>query len=156
MNYIFITFYADSTVQSYLADITTEETRTSRISLFTGITMLSGPIGNFVSGYIYHYGGHLSVWLSSIGCLILSLLYLVFFLAESRSKAPVNIKSDTASSSDSTSSSKQSEFIPNLLSILKNLLLCFTVTFRPRPGYRRLIIVLLLTMMCILIFSDCT
>lgn len=138
-------------INSYISDVTTEDTRTSSISLFMGIAMTAGPVGNFLGGHIYHYGGHLAIWLSSIVCILLSLVYLIFCVAESRSKVPIIIISpDTAAET-----SKRFEFIEHLVLIFTNLWSCFTVTFRPRPGYRRTIICLLLIMMCILIFSDC-
>ncbi len=41
-----------------------------------------------------------------------------------------------------------------ILAILKNLKHCFVVTFKPRTGFKRACLAIILTMRCISIFSD--
>ena len=101
--------------------------------------MLAGPLGNFISGYIFQYGGYWAVFASSLACSSSSLAYFIFSVKESRPP-------------------KQKGFEPfqkECFGIIKNLWKCFAVTFKAREGHKRLCICILLAMMCLLTFANC-
>ena len=69
----------------YLVDITTEKDRTFRLSLLAGIIGISVPIAHFSSIYIYQ-AGNIAVWGTALGLFTLALLYMTFFVKDSRGK----------------------------------------------------------------------
>lgn len=101
------------------------------MSVFGGISMAAGPIGNFVSGYIYKYGGYWAILSTSLGLVVFSLAYFIFFVRESRPRQ------------------EGSRF--EVSTIIRNVWKCFKVTFKPRVERKR--ICLLLIMLCLLVFA---
>ncbi|XP_042882122.1 proton-coupled folate transporter-like isoform X2 [Penaeus japonicus] len=67
---------------AYISDVTSEETRTSRVGFANSIWFLGGPIGTLLGTYIYKYGGYQILFGTSVFMYAVSLVYL-FFLPES-------------------------------------------------------------------------
>ncbi|XP_066986954.1 probable peptidoglycan muropeptide transporter SLC46 [Macrobrachium rosenbergii] len=83
-----------TTTNAYLSDVTSEESRTSRVGLANSIWFLGGPIGTLLGTYIYKYGGYQVLFGTAAAMYVLSLIFL-FFLPEShgpfaKKKAPVD------------------------------------------------------------------
>ena len=133
---------------SYLADITSEKTRTSRISLLAGTMVLSRPIGSLISRYILQYGGHAAVFGTVLSCYASAMIWIVFFIRDSRGTGNNIVLSEPGALS---SEAKEAD---GVLEVLKNLWQCFSVTFKRRSGHKRAILAVILTMRCISIFSD--
>ena len=115
-----------------LVDITTEDVRTFRISVFTGITLLARPIGHLSSSYIFLYGGHLAIWCASAICSLLSLLYIISFVTDSRrANTPRTTLSADACDCHATDVIRLcTNCIIALKTIWRNFQSCFVVTFR--------------------------
>ena len=120
---------------SYVADITSEETRTARMSVLSGTLLLAWTVASLTSKYILEYGGHLGIFCSTLGLFFISTLWIGFFLPDSRR-------------------SKADNLIETKDSVLKQFSRSFSVTFKPRTGYKRACLAILLGMRCISIFSD--
>ena len=116
------------------------------MSLLTGMWPLAMPIGSLASKFILEQGGHLGVFCSTLGLYSVAILYVVFFIKDSRGKGSDNHKHESA---DTKTADEES------LSVLKHLYRAFSVTFKPRTGYKRACLAILLGMRCISIFSDC-
>ncbi len=145
-----------STQLSYMADITSESTRTSRISFLVGTYALSTPIGSFTSRYILQYGGHTAIWCSTLSCYVFGLLWIIFYIQDSRGKGSKlggrtiePGKNRTVVQSEITNESE------GIFAILKNLKHCFVVTLKPRTGFKRACLVIILAAKCIAMLSDC-
>ena len=141
-------------LRSYLADITTEDTRTFRLSIYSGIVMSSVPFANYVSVYILDFGGDWAVWITSLALVVSALFYLVFFVAESRcqqqSQDCANEEPDTKGS---VTKLRLLTFADDCLPHIKTMMSCFSVAFKPRAGNNRVRFVLLLIMSCLMPFS---
>ena len=111
-------------VYSYVADITSPETRTKRMGFADAIWYLGSPMGTFLGGYIYKYGGYVGVYSTSAFIWTLSLLYLIIFVKESRPKTE----------------------IPQKCNVLTNLKGLFSVILKKRKNFGRPII---LTLLCL-------
>lgn len=131
---------------SYIADITTSESRTSRISFLYGAINIAFPGANFVSIYIYTYGGYLAIWGTSLALGVLALLYVVFFITDSR--GPKSLHADLTEESDDSPAESS-----GCCSVISNLLECFTVTFMRRNGHKQACLILLLTSMSLFVLS---
>uniref|UniRef100_A0A6A7G3F5 Proton-coupled folate transporter-like n=3 Tax=Hirondellea gigas TaxID=1518452 RepID=A0A6A7G3F5_9CRUS len=68
---------------SYISDVTSEGSRTSRIGLANSIWFLGGPIGTFMGTYIYKAGGYQVLFGTSLVMHIIATLYIIFLLPES-------------------------------------------------------------------------
>ncbi|XP_071521332.1 probable peptidoglycan muropeptide transporter SLC46 [Panulirus ornatus] len=68
---------------SYIGDVTSEETRTSRVGLANSIWFLGGPIGVLMGTYIYKAGGYQVLFGTSLSMYTVSLFYIAFLLPES-------------------------------------------------------------------------
>ncbi|KAG7163984.1 Proton-coupled folate transporter-like 5 [Homarus americanus] len=68
---------------SYISDVTSEESRTSRVGLANSIWFLGGPIGTLIGTYIYKAGGYQVLFGTSLSMYVVSLFYISFFLPES-------------------------------------------------------------------------
>ena len=113
-----------------------------------GSLMISFPAANFASIYIYTYGGYLAVFGTSFGLGLLTLLYIIFFITDSRGK-------DLNHGNINTSAEELVEVPPaSCGSIFSNLWECFYVTFQPRNGYKRACIIILLMSMCLYCFAS--
>lgn len=129
---------------SYIADITTSESRTSRISFLYGSIAISFPFANFVSIYIYTYGGYYAIWGTSFGLGALTLLYIAFFITDSRGPNSLNASEVNREENELLSENSSPNF--SCLKIITNLWECFEVTFQKRLGYKR-------SCLCLLMFS---
>ena len=69
---------------SYLADLSTSQSRTSRLSVLD-VALISGfTTGNFLSAPLYQSLGFSGIFGLSAGIYFLDFLFVLFFLAESR------------------------------------------------------------------------
>nr|XP_053631145.1 proton-coupled folate transporter-like [Cherax quadricarinatus] len=68
---------------SYISDVTSEASRTSRVGLANSIWFLGGPIGTLIGTYIYKVGGYQVLFGTSLSMYVVSLFYIFFFLPES-------------------------------------------------------------------------
>ena len=127
---------------SYIADITSTESRTWRFSLLYGSILISHPAAHFSSIYIYTSGGYFAIFGTSFGLGLLTLLYIIFCITDSRSQMDTFHRNKEASSLSA-----------NCNSVLSNLWECFSVTFQRRKGYTRACIIILLISMCLNVFS---
>lgn len=81
---------------------------------------------------------------------VVTLLYIIFFVTDSRGPEELNkrINSSTHINDDDPPPSSCS-----IIQVLKNLNECFAVTFQERNGYKRVCLTLLLASVCIYIFQ---
>lgn len=159
---------------SYLVDVTTEANRTYRLGLLAGIIAVAFPIAHFVSVPIFKSGGFIAVWCTTLTLYALAILYIIFLVRETRGKSvkdfgkiiEKNMVGIIAKDDPEILNSKQAGAVPKeflelkepqvkttCLSVIKNLKECFVVTFRPRAGYNRACISLLLAGLCCTLFS---
>jgi len=68
---------------SYISDVTTEQSRTSRIGLANSIWFLGGPVGTLVGRQIFSVGGYKAIFGTSFTLYTIALLYIIFLLPES-------------------------------------------------------------------------
>ncbi|XP_045126833.1 proton-coupled folate transporter-like [Portunus trituberculatus] len=68
---------------SYLGDVTPEESRTSRVGLANSIWFLGGPVGTLMGRYIYGAGGYLALFTTSLVLSVVAVVYVAVFLPES-------------------------------------------------------------------------
>lgn len=134
---------------SYIVDVTSEETRTVRLAIIAGVIAVAVQISSqLISPVIYNLGGYLAIWLVALGFYALSLIYLFFFVPESRGKSADNrfarlivIKSNSAKEVEQAIRESLSEK-NKCGALLNNLWQWSAITFKQRKGYG-----------CILIFS---
>lgn len=162
---------------SYLVDITTEQSRTYRMAFLAGLTTLAVPLANLLSVFIYNNGGYIAVWGTVLGIFVINILYVIFFVPETRGKrakeqivlaGPTNVVKPFPDQGEDGTLHKDAEANltkelvaigelarpkPSCSSVFKNLWKCFTVTFRPRAGYQRACVCLLLAGLCVNLFS---
>ncbi len=70
-------------VFAYLSDITTEKSRTLRLTLLESMTFVGGCVGELISGVMVDHVGYYITFCLVLGILILTLLYVGLFLEES-------------------------------------------------------------------------
>jgi len=133
---------------SYIADISTPETRTSRISLLYGFITVSLPVSMFSSIYIYTYGGFMATWGTSLALTAIAFIYLTFFLSDTRGGVK---EKDDRSLPDHARLNRLLEADD---SALKNVWKCFTVTFQRRSGFKRPTLCVLLLAMSLYVFAS--
>ena len=63
---------------AYISDVTSEQTRTSRVGLANSIWYLGGPIGTLIGTYIYKYGNYSAVFLTSFSLYLAGFIILCF------------------------------------------------------------------------------
>ncbi|KAK4319411.1 hypothetical protein Pmani_009646 [Petrolisthes manimaculis] len=68
---------------SYISDVTSEASRTSRVGLANSIWFLGGPIGTLMGTYIYQAGGYPVLFGTSLAMYVVSMFYIVLVLPES-------------------------------------------------------------------------
>lgn len=145
---------------SYIADITTSHTRTSRISILYGCMAISFPVANFVSIYIYTYGGFFAIWGTSLGLGVTTLCYIIFFIKDSRGRESAENQIGNTYSPVVDHSQESEEFSNSGTigcrcdSVAFNLWECFAVTFQPRNGYKRACLSILLAAMCVFVYQS--
>ncbi|EFX69296.1 hypothetical protein DAPPUDRAFT_329199 [Daphnia pulex] len=143
----------------YIIDITTTEARTWRLSLLGGIVGISVPIGNLISAYIYASGGNIAIWGTALALYTVAFLYIIFFLEDSCGTSSIVESTDTQIIEKLKYGKLENmRLLPRVkescVGILNNLILCFTETFKRRPGYKRACLSILMASMCILIFAN--
>lgn len=132
------------------------------------------PIAHLVSVPIFKSGGFIAVWCTTLTLYALAILYIIFFVRDSRGKhvkefkkmLDKNVVSIIAKDDPEILHNKEAGAVPKeflefkeqqvkntCLSVIKNLKECFVVTFRPRAGYNRACISLLLAGLCCTLFS---
>jgi len=128
-----------------MIDVTNEENRTWRLALLGGILGVSAPLSFFLGSYIYQYGGPWASWGTSVGLASWTVIYTFFFLEESATSddnkvSPMGpiFKEEVVDESSLTKYKKECS------TIMENMWLCFSVTFKRRQGYVRACICLLL------------
>ena len=144
----------------YLVDITRNSDRTFRLSLLAGIIGVSVPIAHFSSIYIYQ-AGNMAVFWTTLALLTSALGYAIFFVKESLPPIPKNEAEFVKTFPDKNSKLVIEDYIEkdepqvDCVAILKNLMQCFVVTFKPREGYKRACILILMTTMCLTLLTGC-
>ncbi|XP_064092080.1 proton-coupled folate transporter-like [Macrobrachium nipponense] len=80
---------------SYISDVSSKESRTSRVGLVNGIWFLGGPAGTILGTYIYSKGGYHPLFATSLIFSLMAVIYIIAFLPESHgpflSKARVGV-----------------------------------------------------------------
>ncbi|XP_045130613.1 proton-coupled folate transporter-like isoform X2 [Portunus trituberculatus] len=145
---------------AYISDVTSEESRTTRVGLANSIWFLGGPIGTLLGTYIYMYGGYQILFGTSVMLHCISLTYL-FFLPESHgpfaknkmSKACIEKSEEEQPVRLSFKKPSEIEDDPTRISIWKmfldffnyeRIVDSFRCTFKPRGGFVRIFILLLI------------
>lgn len=150
-----------------MVDITDEKSRTFRLSLLAGIVFVALPIAHLITVPLFKYGSFMAVWCTALGLFTVNILYIVFYLTDTRgSRARKTVPIDgipelaikkelTNTETNVEEGQKNEEEDPKTtcISVLKNLRTCFTVTFRPREGYHRACVSILLAALCCNLFS---
>ena len=67
-----------ASTMSYVADITTKETRTRRVVILESMLYVSGAIASIGSGYILQYFGYVALYSTVVGVTTLIIIYMVF------------------------------------------------------------------------------
>jgi len=127
-------------VFSYISDITSVRTRTSRVALLDFCFFGGVPVGTFASAYVFKYFGYLGIFGTVAVCNLLSCLYIIFFIPE------------TVTNQDGGPITRNYMSVINI----EHAKQVFSTTFRPRPNcLRRVILLLILCMLFnITVFSD--
>jgi len=107
----------------YIADTTSEKSRTLRIVVMDGVGSVAETIGGVLNGYLFAALGFYGSFGASLACYILAVT-VTFFLVQNRKAA------------------LEAEKKPRILSF-RNVLDAFKVLFKPRPGSLRHIIIIL-------------
>lgn len=145
---------------AYISDVTSEESRTTRVGLANSIWFLGGPIGTLLGTYIYMYGGYQVLFGTSVLLHCISLTYL-FFLPESHGPFAKHKMSKTNQDKDDEQQPARLSFKkpdeiaedPSKISIWKmfwdffnyeRIVDSFRCTFKPRGGFVRIFILLLI------------
>ncbi|XP_066939775.1 proton-coupled folate transporter-like [Macrobrachium rosenbergii] len=68
---------------SYISDVSSKESRTSRVGLVNGIWFLGGPAGTILGTYIYSKGGYHPLFATSLVFSFMAVIYIIAFLPES-------------------------------------------------------------------------
>jgi len=137
---------------SFLADVTSIRSRTTRIGLLDIFLFAGIPAGTFTSAYIYKYLGYYGIFVTTLTIQILSILYIL-----------VKIKDTRGPSSNYNYPQSEMNLIPTntfrrYISVLDfhQLVNVFRVTFKRREhNFRRVILILIFLMLLnFTIFSD--
>lgn len=115
--------------------------------------VISYPTASFISIYIYSYGGYYAIWGTSLGVGLITLLYIIFVIKDSRGRESEELQNDAALSVNfDAEDPENSQF--NFFFVVSNLWECFAVTFQPRNGYKRACLAILLGSMCLFVFQS--
>ncbi|XP_050727481.1 proton-coupled folate transporter-like isoform X2 [Eriocheir sinensis] len=144
---------------AYISDVTSEESRTTRVGLANSIWFLGGPIGTLLGTYIYMYGGYQILFGTAVVLHCISLTYL-FFLPESHGPFAKHKSKKSQDQSDEAqqirlSFKKPSEIAEDSSKIsiwrmfldffnYERIVDSFRCTFKPRGGFVRVFILLLI------------
>ena len=70
-------------VFSYMADVSSEKSRTLRVALLESMIFLGGCVGELVGGVLVDHAGFFVAFSLAVGLYLLNLLYVIFILQES-------------------------------------------------------------------------
>ncbi|CAG4947120.1 proton-coupled folate transporter-like [Colias croceus] len=113
-------------VYSYITDITSESERTFRLGIITAILTLSRPIGLALSGIMTKRFGYYGVFTVACAFYLTGFVYIVLRLKEKTKKTVDTDQTESLSFS------------------VKDLIATVNVAFKPREGFRRLQIILIM------------
>eukprot|EP00092_Neocalanus_flemingeri_P016667 GFUD01018030.1.p1 GENE.GFUD01018030.1~~GFUD01018030.1.p1 ORF type:complete len:510 (-),score=61.02 GFUD01018030.1:1014-2492(-) len=137
---------------SYLADVTSLRSRTTRIGILDIFLFAGIPTGTFLSAYIYKYLGYYGIFGSVLVLQILCILYIVVKIKDTRGPGSDYCYPDSELDSVPTTTLRR------YLSIVDfhQLFDVFKVTFKKREhNFRRVILILIFLMLLnVTIFSD--
>jgi len=137
---------------SFLADVTSIRSRTTRIGLLDIFLFAGIPSGTFLSAYIFKYCGYYGIFLTVLVIQILCILYVVFKIKDTRGPG-----SDYCYP-DSEMEPIQASALRRYMSIVDfhQLIDVFRVSFKRREhNLRRVIVILIFLMLLnVTIFSD--
>lgn len=137
---------------SYLADVTSLRSRTTRIGLLDIFLFAGIPSGTFLSAYIFKYFGYYGIFLSVLVIQTLCILYIVVKIKDTRGPSSDYCYPDSEMDNVPTSTFRR------YLSIVDfhQLFDVFRVSFKKREhNFRRVIIILIFLMLLnVTIFSD--
>jgi len=119
---------------SYIADVSSGRSRTSRIALVDLFMFLGFPFGTFISGPLFKYGGYYAVFGLGIGFTFISAVYVMLFI------------NDTRGPYSNCTERNQSFDIIGAFSIW-NVIEVFKTCFKSRDNYARPILMLLISAM---------
>jgi len=126
-----------------------------------GTITIAIPVANFLATFIFKYGGYMCIYGTALGFLAVAFLYVFLFVTDSKGIKNKKILPTIQKLILYKEVPLENDVNPNeigdhtsFLSIIKNLWKCFTVTFRPRPGYQRTCVSLLLVALCFALFSN--
>ncbi|XP_071543459.1 probable peptidoglycan muropeptide transporter SLC46 isoform X1 [Panulirus ornatus] len=74
-------------VYSYVADITSPETRTKRLGILDACWYIGDPLGRLLGGWLYRAAGYPAVFIVSIVLWFMSFIYVMLFVRESVNKS---------------------------------------------------------------------
>ena len=143
----------------FLIDITTEETRTWRMGLNSGIIAVAVATANLASSYIYASGGNIAIWITTLSLYACAFIYVLFGFQDSRGLKTVTdsvaYETNLEKNKDKAESVRSCDVVKRIcMDILKNLWSSFHETFKKRQGYKRGCIWILITITLILYFSN--
>ncbi|KAG1683289.1 Solute carrier family 46 member 3 [Nymphon striatum] len=118
---------------SYIGDITTAETRTSRIALCSGLSFLGYPMGTLLGGFLFHSFHFKGTYSASIVAMSISLVYGYIRIKETRGL-------------DNSASLK---VIARDLFRISNFLEGLKTIRKKREGSKRLVLSLCLVIICL-------
>ena len=129
-----------------------------------GTITIAIPVANFLATVIFKYGGYMCIYGTALGFLALAFIYVFLFVTDSKGKKKKTklgttiqklvIQKEVSSLHSADPSNNNNMDHTSCLSIITNLWKCFTITFRPRPGYQRTCVALLLVSLCFALFSN--
>ncbi|XP_047494996.1 proton-coupled folate transporter-like [Penaeus chinensis] len=118
---------------SYIADHSSGEARTLRMTVMSAVWQLGGPAGTALAAWLFDVGGYAWVFGLSLALYVLCLLYTLFVVRE-RARAPVEGGSQAQARGGGPCDAR-------------NILDLFRACFRRRPGNGRLHLLLVMTFM---------
>lgn len=126
-----------------------------------GMMGVAAPVANLISGHIYASGGNLAIWITALSLYACALLYVLFGFKDSRgSKAAVDELVDYEKKIQNKQTNESAQCCGTVkeicTNILRNLWKSFHETLRKREGYKRARIWILISITCILFFSNGT
>jgi len=137
---------------SYLADITSVRSRTTRIGLLDIFLYAGVPAGTFLSAYLFKAAGYFGIYGVTLAIQIFVFFYISFFIKDTR--GPHSDFSYPFSELDVTDRS----LLRRYLSIfnIQQLLDVFRVTFKKRSNSLRTVILVLVSLMLmnVTVFSE--
>ena len=134
------------------------------MAIIGGTITIAIPVANFLASFIFKYGGYMSIYGTALSFLALAFTYVFIFVTDSKGFNNQRMVStiqnlvfykDVALATAGESSEKKKHATGSFLFTISNLWKCFTITFRPRPGYQRVCVSLLLASLCLALFSNC-